>query len=84
MCEFSHPGKKRWGLEGLHLFLVLQEDRRRIFLIQQKVNKGREMADLGICKSFILAGAQSTLDPSLARMSFGSVILIQKTESKLN
>lgn len=49
-----------------------------------KVNRARETADLGICKAFILAGAQSLLDLSLARMSFVSVTLIHKTESKFS
>lgn len=68
--------------EGWHL--VLEEDRRKIAQVKQKVNRGREVADLEICKSFILAGSQSMLDLSLDRMSFGLTTLIHKTDSKFN
>lgn len=46
----------------------------RYLRYNKKIDKGREAADLGICKSFIVAGAQCILDLSFARVSFASAI----------
>jgi len=30
MCDFSHPGKQWWELEGLHLYLYLRKQEKDI------------------------------------------------------